>query len=169
MSYDNNIEVGGEMKKILLSFKPFWYEKISTGEKIFEYRKRFCDEAVLAYMYVSRPVMAVTGIVLLDHRIPLQSWMDKYKYDRDVYVRIKDSMSRNSYAMSILEYIPTNALTLKTIQENVPGFIAPQMYYNLLPGTALCEYLEKNIHNTGEKIVNNFEGNIKEEICKKMT
>lgn len=43
------------------------------------------------------------------------------------------------------------------------------MYYNLLPGTALCEYLEKNIHNTGEKIVNNFEGNIKEEICKKMT
>lgn len=29
------------MKKILLSFKPFWYEKISTGEKIFEYRKDF--------------------------------------------------------------------------------------------------------------------------------
>lgn len=95
--------------------------------------------------------------------------MDKYKYDRDVYVRIKDSMSRNSYAMPILEYIPTKAFTLTTIQENVPSFIAPQMYYNLLPGTALCEYLEKNIHNTGEKIVNNFDGNIKEEICKKMT
>lgn len=62
--------------------------------------------------------------------------------------------------------ISTNALTLKTIQESVPGFIAPQMYYNLLPGTALSEYLEKN-HNTGEKIVNNFEGNIKEKICKK--
>lgn len=71
--------------------------------------------------------------------------------------------------MPILEYIPTNALTLKTIQENVPGFIEPQMYYNLLPGTELCEYLEKNIHNIGEKIVNSFEGNIKEEICKKMT
>ena len=27
------------VKKILLSFKPVWAEKISTGEKIFEYRK----------------------------------------------------------------------------------------------------------------------------------
>lgn len=157
------------MKKILLSFKPFWHEKISTGEKIFEYRKRFCDEPVLAYMYVSRPVMAVSGIVLLEHRISLQSWLNEYKDDRDVCERIKESMSRNSYAMPILEYIPTNALTIKTIQESVPGFIAPQMYYNLLPGTDLCEYLEKNIHSVGEKVVNSFDGNIKDDICKKMT
>ena len=38
------------MKKILLSFKPYWHEKIKSGEKIFEYRKRFCDEPVMAYM-----------------------------------------------------------------------------------------------------------------------
>lgn len=44
------------MKKVLLSFKPYWVEKIMAGEKIFEYRKRFCDESVIAYMYVSSPV-----------------------------------------------------------------------------------------------------------------
>lgn len=47
------------MKKILLSFKPFWAEKIMTGEKIYEYRKRFGNEPVMAYMYVSKPIKAI--------------------------------------------------------------------------------------------------------------
>lgn len=41
------------------------------------------------------------------------------------------------------------------------------MYYNFLPGTDLCEYLEKNIHSVWEKVVNSFDGNIKDDICKK--
>lgn len=32
------------MKKILLSFQPYWVEKIMNGDKIYEYRKRFCNE-----------------------------------------------------------------------------------------------------------------------------
>jgi hypothetical protein len=34
------------------------------GTKIFEYRKRFCDEPVIAYMYVSTPVQPTTSISL---------------------------------------------------------------------------------------------------------
>ena len=41
------------MKSILLSFKPRWADLIMTGVKIYEYRKRFCNEPVMAYMYVS--------------------------------------------------------------------------------------------------------------------
>lgn len=67
------------MKKILLSFQPYWAEKIMQGTKIYEYRKRFCNEPVIAYMYVSTPVKAITGIIELGQRIPLISSSKKSK------------------------------------------------------------------------------------------
>lgn len=53
------------MRKMLLSFKPEVYEKIKSGKKIFEHRRNFPDEPIMAYMYVSAPVKAITGIVYL--------------------------------------------------------------------------------------------------------
>lgn len=55
---------GTRYEKNLLSFQPYWAEKIMQGTKIFEYRKRFCDEPVIAYMYVSTPVQPTTSISL---------------------------------------------------------------------------------------------------------
>ena len=40
------------MRTMLLSFKPEWYNRIKEGSKIFEYRRTFPDEEILAYMYV---------------------------------------------------------------------------------------------------------------------
>ena len=51
------------MRTILLSFKPKWFNKIISGEKIFEYRNAFADNEVLAYMYVSTPIKQVVGIL----------------------------------------------------------------------------------------------------------
>lgn len=51
---------------MLLSFRPDVYEKIKSGLKIFEHRRNFPDEPIMAYMYVSSPVKAITGIVYLD-------------------------------------------------------------------------------------------------------
>ena len=67
------------MKKLLLSFQPYWVEKIMNGEKIYEYRKRFCNEPVIAYMYVSTLVKAVTGIIHLG-----KSLRRRYVYNRKV-------------------------------------------------------------------------------------
>lgn len=53
------------MRKMLLSFKPEVYEKIKAGTKIFEHRRNFPDEFIMAYMYVSAPVKAIIGIVYL--------------------------------------------------------------------------------------------------------
>lgn len=157
------------MKKILLSFKPFWYEKIKSGEKIFEYRKRFCDEPVMAYMYVSRPVMAVTGIIMLDKRIELDAWAKEYRDEEEIFHRIADFRTRNKYAMPIKEFIPTTELALKDIQKSIPGFLAPQMYYVIEDGTDLGRMLDEKIIENGPKIVNNFNRDIKAEICKNIT
>lgn len=36
------------MKKMLLSMKPYWKDKIMSEEKIYEYRTRFTDEETIS-------------------------------------------------------------------------------------------------------------------------
>lgn len=56
------------MRKMLLSFKADVYEKVLSGEKIFEHRKVFPNEPVKAYLYVSNPKKAITGIMYLENK-----------------------------------------------------------------------------------------------------
>lgn len=56
------------LRKMLLSFKLDVYEKIKSGRKIFVHRRIFPNEQIMAYMYVSSPVKAITGIVYLGKR-----------------------------------------------------------------------------------------------------
>lgn len=53
---------------MLLSFKPEVYGKIKAGVKIFEHCRNFPNEPIIAYMYVSSPIKAVTGIFYFDNR-----------------------------------------------------------------------------------------------------
>lgn len=45
------------MRAFLMSFNPVWTQKIKSGEKIYEYRQRFCDDDARVYMYITKPVM----------------------------------------------------------------------------------------------------------------
>ena len=69
-------------KRSILSFKPEVYEKIKSRKKKFEHRRNFPDEPIMAYMYVSSPVKAVTGIVYLGKRHLLSDWREEFKKDR---------------------------------------------------------------------------------------
>ena len=53
------------MKKIFLSFRPEYFEPLLYGIKKYEYRKRFCDEETIAYLYLSGKSRQVVGIVEL--------------------------------------------------------------------------------------------------------
>ena len=75
---------------MLLSFRPDVYEKIKSGEKIFEHRRNFPDEPIMAYMYVSSPVKAITGVVYLGKRHCISDWMEDYKEDSNAVTRIND-------------------------------------------------------------------------------
>lgn len=76
------------MRKMLLSFKPDVYNKIYTGIKIFEHRRNFPDEPIMAYMYVSKPVRAITGIVILNNRHRLIDWENEFNNDKQALKRI---------------------------------------------------------------------------------
>ena len=94
---------------MLLSFKPEVYEKIKSGEKIFEHRRNFPDEPIMAYMYESAPVKAITGIVYLGKRHLLSDWREEFKNDRDAVARIEKFVAPQMYiyldGTELLEYI----------------------------------------------------------------
>lgn len=74
------------MRTMLLSFKPEVYEKIKAGTKIFEHRRSFPNEPIMAYMYVSSPVCAITGILYLGKRHDLKDWEQEFVDDKDATI-----------------------------------------------------------------------------------
>ena len=75
------------MCQMLLSFKPSVYDKIYAGIKVFERRINFFDESIMADMYDSKPVRAITGIVILYNRHKLTDGENDFNYDSAALVR----------------------------------------------------------------------------------
>ena len=154
------------MRTFLMSFNPIWADKIKSGEKIYEYRQRFCDEDAKVYMYITKPVMQVCGILELKRRIPLAEWEKKYSYNNELVQRIKKYRIKNNYAMPIKCYHETNALSLEAIRNEFKGFFAPQFCYDLDRNIALKEFIEKKCGMTGVSIYNEIEVEKESEICR---
>ena len=154
------------MRKMLLSFRPDVYEKIKSGVKIFEHRRNFPDEPIMAYMYVSSPVKAITGVVYLGKRHCLSDWMEVYKEDSNAVTRIKEYIEKYHYryAMEIDGFQETSQISLDDLRENVPGFVAPQMYI-YLDNTELLKYIEKNVIVYTNKIEHEHEEMCPQIVC----
>ncbi|RGF13154.1 hypothetical protein DW187_00485 [Ruminococcus sp. AM16-34] len=152
------------MRKILLSFKPEVYEKIKSGEKIFEHRRNFPDEPIMAYMYESAPVKAITGIVYLGKRHLLSDWREEFKNDRDAVARIEKYQESYRYAMEIDEFQETTEIPLEDLRRAVPRFVAPQMYI-YLDGTELLEYIDKHIKMGTVNLSHTFNEVVSEQVC----
>lgn len=153
------------MKKMLISFKPNVYERIKNGTKIFEHRTVFPDEPILAYMYVSTPVKAITGILVLNNKEYLSDWKEKYSYDNAAVARISEFMNHNKVVIQIEDFYETNVIPLETLRSDLDKFVVPQMYY-YLDNTPLLEYIEKNISKTGLHIHNDFENITSDDVCR---
>ncbi len=105
---------------MLLSFKPRWYNKIMDGSKIFEYRRTFPNEEIMAYMYVSFPAKMIVGRIHLGKRIDINTWKEQYKADKEVCERIDDFLTRHTYAMPVLSFQMTKEIELETFASLIP-------------------------------------------------
>ena len=63
--------------------KPEVFQTVLSGEKIYEHRRVFPDGPVKAYIYISRPVQALDGILYLGNKVNIIDWKEKYKDDMD--------------------------------------------------------------------------------------
>jgi len=154
------------MRTMLLSFKPKWFEKIKSGEKIYEYRRTFADEEVMAYMYVSTPVKKIVGKIHLGKRIALRDWRNEYQDDADVVSRIDEYLERCQYAMPVLSFQMTKGIDLEELRAFEPHFVCPQMYYYLDNYPELFQFIASKATNVGSLQVNCFENVDKEDICR---
>lgn len=155
------------MKKMLLSMQPFWKEQIMSGKKIYEYRTRFPDEEILAYLYVSAPVYGIAGVLHLGRKIYLDDWLVKYKDNENVVKRIVEYKSRkNVVSMPVLSYQESRLIPRSELEAALGKFVWPQSYYFLKEDMDLTKYIESHINFLGEKKENNFSKESIEDICK---
>lgn len=154
------------MRNMLISFKPEVFEKLATGKKVFEHRRVFPAEPIRAYIYVSRPVQAIKGIVYLGNRTYLEDWKEKYAYDSEAIKRIDNYIKNEGYkvVMEVQGFQDTSSISLKRLREIFPNFLIPQMYY-YLDDTPLLEYLQNNLINEGSLVEHDFSNVISEIIC----
>lgn len=152
------------MKTIILSFKPEVYKRILTGEKIFEHRRAFPNEEIKAYLYVSRPVSAVMGILYLNNRHSLNDWLEEYSYDYEAVERIKKYQIHYKYAMEMPKFVETTGVSLEELRLKVK-FLVPRSYY-YIDNTPLLKYITENISETGKVVIHESYSKIEsDKIC----
>ena len=155
------------MRTMLLSFKLRWHNKIMDGSKIFEYRRIFQNEEIMAYMYVSAPLKMIVGRIHLGKRIDINTWKEQCKADKEVCERIDDFLTRHTYAMPVLSFQMTKEIELETLRKFNPNFVCPQMYYYLDNYPELFDFIRENATDIGELHINSFVNIEKDEICRK--
>lgn len=152
------------MRTMLLSLKPEVFQNVQSGKKIYEHRRVFPDEPIKAYIYISRPIQALAGIMYLGNKINIEDWKEKYKEDIDAQIRIEDYLKHHKVAMEIQRFQNTSSIALVDIKKVFPNFLIPQMYY-YLDDHPLLQYLEDNLVSIGEPITHTFENITSDRIC----
>lgn len=153
------------MRKMLLSFKPSVYDKIYAGIKIFEHRRNFPNESIMAYMYVSKPVRAITGIVILNNRHKLIDWENEFNDDKEALKRIYEYEKSYRYAMEISEFQETNRISLDDLKKDIENFVTPQSYIYLDNRPDLLNYIEERVKRKGLNIKHDFSNITSDQIC----
>jgi predicted transcriptional regulator len=152
------------MRTLLLSLKPEVFDTVLLGEKIYEHRKVFPEEPIDAYIYISRPVQALAGVMHLGNKAYLSDWKEKYSNDTDAVSRIDKYMEHYKVAMEIQSFQNTTQIPLSVVRERFPDFLIPQMYY-YLDDLPLLEFMKENLKPLGEPIVHEFNNVTSNLIC----
>lgn len=153
------------MRVMLLSFKPRIYQKIFDGIKIFEHRRNFPNESIMAYMYISKPVRAIKGIVYLNNRHTLTNWEEEFANDTEALVRIKEYEKSYRYAMEITQFQETREISLVDLKRDFPSFVVPQSYIYLDKKTELLRYIEERLERKSITIKHDFSNITADQVC----
>ena len=153
------------MRTILLSFDEKWYPALRNGDKIFEHRKKFCDEEVRAFLYLGKPRQQIVAEIGLSRRELLSDWLLQYQDDRDVVARIRDFMQRNKFAMKVLWFREIEPISIIELQKKYPELKIPISFHFLDKKLDVLKWLDENKKYTGYQIENDFSDITKDDIC----
>lgn len=72
----------------------------------------FSGKPIKAYLYGSTTVKAISGIMYLNNKVSVESWKEKYSYDKTAIKRIDDYLCHYKYAMEIISFQDTNKISV---------------------------------------------------------
>lgn len=160
-----------ESTKIFLSFMPNYFRPILYGMKKYEYRKRFKNEPVKAFLYLSSPVQEVVGILELEKPLLNSDLLKKLDKNIPAYQRInKNILDGEKYSIPIksLQLYKT-PISLKELKEVSSEFFIPHSYLNIENHPKILEILENRplyekefIHNHSDLYLENLGMSCKE-------
>lgn len=153
------------MKKILISLKPDVYNRILSGDKIYEHRRVFPNDNIIAYIYVSKPIQKITGIMYLSNKKHLSEWKKQYEYDSAAIKRIDMYLKKYNVVMEINKFQETTSVSLAEIKKTFPKFCIPQMYY-YLDDSKLLSFIEQKLVPIGQPIIHTFDNITSNDICR---
>lgn len=153
----------------IMSFWPEIYDKIIGQIKLIEYRRRFPKNCSMAYMYVSKPIKAICGIIYFGNFHSLYDWQNEFLEFSEVQCRINDYLENENYRygaeISAIQKI--KPITLDELRKNVPNFTAPQSYTLVDNNQSLKQYIERNIKHIGPLIKNDLTEIYPHHICQR--
>ena len=149
-----------------MSFWPNIYDKISKQIKLIEYRRNFPETCDSAYMYISKPVKAICGIIYFGKRHCIHDWETKYLHNPYITERIKSYKAKYRYGIEISAFQRIHPITLFELRKNIPSFFAPQSYILLKNNPVLEEYLNANTIFLDDKVTNILSNIFPDYICK---
>lgn len=151
---------------VLMSFKPSVFNKIIDQIKIIEYRRNFPKNCSYAYMYVSKPVQAICGIIYFGNNYSLLAWQNEYKKNEIIFRRVNNYINKYRFGTEIIGIQRIKPISLKKLEDNLLNFSPPQSYYILENNIPLKKFIENNIIKIGKKLLNNTTNIFPEHICK---
>lgn len=153
------------MRTMLLSFSPEWYQDLSSGRKIYEHRKRFANEPVIAYIYLGLPYRQIVAKIHLGKREELSDWLTEYSYDTEAVERINDYLTRNHFAMPIYSFQEIEPIDARLMEQTINGFRVPISYIFLDDKPELFNYIKSREVLKGQEITHRFDNITSKEIC----
>ena len=153
------------MRTMLLSFSPKWYPDLSSGRKIYEHRKRFCNDTVRAYIYLGLPHRQIVAKTILGPKQNISDWLIQFNDDPDAIKRIKDYLTRSNVAMPIYSFQAIKPIDARKMEKEIPGFRVPISYIFLDDKPLLLDYIQSREELMGEKIEHDFSNITSDDIC----
>lgn len=151
----------------IMSFWPSVYSKIEQQVKLIEYRRNFPKDCEYAYMYISKPVKAITAIIYFRNKYSLEEWKKEYATNEQVTDRINNFSGNYRYAMEIEKIQKIEPIYLEELRKNVPNFTAPQSYLLLENNKILYEYIKRNVKFLEDPIINDLSNLLPHHICRR--
>jgi predicted transcriptional regulator len=130
------------------------------GIKKYEYRKRFCNEQTIAYLYLSSPIQELIGIMELGKPIFLEEEIKSHDKFGEQYYRLNRCIeNKEKYAIPIISFsMLKEPISINKIKAIAPDFSVPQCYLNienypkLLTFIDNCEFYPKEFIHNHDKI-----------------